>query len=412
MGKSRLAFEYAKKLQEKTNNAGFYTYSDGFNFAEWQPNIDTFIVIDYAGSNPTIVRDLLSKLTERENIFSKKVRVLLLERTLESPNNWYYDTLLNGSGNIIEDTLHSTPHAIGKLEDEALFSIAQSFCSAIEKVDFIDKLQKIDGKKRPLFAALLAESFAQHREGLDKTQLIKTFLQRTKENYWSDIEQNYFLLASILTIIEKGDVDELSNGIVNSCCPVDMNTAIFDTLLGLPEGDNWVYNGIEPDIIGELFVLELLGKHRKDRLFQSLISDETREKILSYLWEKNAWNMTIFLDRCRQDYLLHPSTLELGNKRFLSSKISKYFWSLHNVNLINAMGEHDIEKAQSLFENLEAFAKEHPDNEEIALEVAKGSVIIIAYSDDKDFALLHYDRLVQYPDLHEMTTKILDIKKW
>ncbi len=377
-GKSRLAFEYVRDLIVKSNYAGFYTLDDGFSWEDWTPVADTFVVLDYAGSHPEEVGRMLSRLMQRSGIFEKKVRVLLLERQLNTPNHWYREKLLGGSGSTLEDSLHVEPYAIKALDNTSLVKIAHAFDEKIDSIDFIEKLERLDVKKRPLLAAILAENFDNNQNLVDKTTLIRIYLRRNKDKYWDGIESAYMLLASLLTVIEKADIQELNENVVNACCPIRIDIDKLTSLLGESES-GWIYRGIEPDIIGELFVLELLGEHHDDRLFSELVDAETKSILLTWIWNKHPLRMVVFLERCMQDFLMHEGLLGIDTSRYIANddNVALFLWSLHVVNLIGHMGEHDITKAETLFENLEHFAKTHPNNEEIAVEVAKASFNLI-----------------------------------
>ena len=374
-GKSRLAFEYVKRLYQKANNAGFYTLSDDFSWQDWIPSGDTFIVLDYAGSNPDDIKKMLEKLSTRSDRYSKKVRVLLLERRLDSPNDWYQSKLLGGSGNTLMDSLYKEPLPIGLLDDSHLVSIAQSFSLNIDKTAFIAQLEKIDVKKRPLFAAIFAENFSIESENLDKITLIKAYLKRTKEKYWTTLEHNDFILVGLITMLGGADVDNLED-ILNDCCPVSIDMDKLQTILEY-EGESLKFRGIEPDLLGELYVLELFGRHGKNRLFSSMIQKEQSNKILQYMWEKAPLEMVIFLERIREDYLKHEALFNIDNGEHCLSETSSYLYALHSVNLINDWREQDINKAKKLFENLQALSAQYPQNEEIVVEVAKASFNLI-----------------------------------
>ena len=375
-GKSRLALEYSQILQSRGTHAGFYTLSSGFEWGGWQTQSDTFIVIDYAGSHVSALKEMLLLLNDAEESMMHKVRVLLLERTLDAPSEWYHKGLLGGYGSLLDDTLYTTAHPIGELSSDDLIEIASRFNPTLPKEDFLSQLASIDPKKRPLFASILAEDFSLETT-LDRTVLLKRFLSRTKEKYWSEIEQCTLLLAGILSIIDEGDIDTIASEILSDCCVFEKNTEQLASLLGHPIDDAWRYAGIAPDMIGELFVLELLGNHSQDRVFTQIVSPQTREKILTVLWDKYPREIAIFLSRCGKDFWEHKGLDEIGDNLYLSSEISVEWWVEYRVNFITTMREHNLDKALKLFEDLEKFAKSYVGNEKIALDVARGSFNLI-----------------------------------
>ena len=410
-GKSRLALEYSQMLQSRGNHAGFYTLANGFAWGGWQTQSDTFIVIDYAGNNIPALKEILLVLNDMEESMTHKVRILLLERTLEAPYGWYHKGLLDGYGGPLEDALYTTPHPIGELNSDALMQIASRFNPTLPTDEFLSKLSSLDPKKRPLFTSILAEDFSANTT-LDRMVLLKRFLSRTKQKYWSEINQCMFLLAGILTIIGGGDIDTISSEILGDCCVFEKDTEQLASLLGHPIDEGWRYAGIEPDMIGELFVLELLGNHSRNRVFTQTVSPQTREKILLSLWEKYPREMAIFLSRCGEDFWGHQGLWEISNNLFIFSEISAEWWVWYSANLIYFMRKYDLDKALRLFKDLKRFSKKYESNESIAFQVARGSffllIIMREYHLDQSFSLFKdLERSAKrYAENEEITLKV------
>ena len=82
-GKSRLAYEFTKKLGDKwcKGKLDFDRLKAFENPSEWRPVKPTFIVIDNVQSVPEEVQGLLSAFSTQEAKFKFPVRLLLLERS-------------------------------------------------------------------------------------------------------------------------------------------------------------------------------------------------------------------------------------------------------------------------------------------------------------------------------------------
>ena len=88
VGKSRLALEVILKPRGGSWNAGFLDeHHAGPDWSAWQPQLATFMVIDYAASAADKVALLIAALAEREGAhqLQRPVRLLLLERQAEGP---------------------------------------------------------------------------------------------------------------------------------------------------------------------------------------------------------------------------------------------------------------------------------------------------------------------------------------
>ncbi len=376
-GKSRLAYEFAKKL--RASYTGFCDLRSSFDWDHWTPAQDTFIILDYAASFEQL-SEIISICTNRASNFKYKVRILLLERSLIYPKDWY-TKLFEGSGNTNRNSNYKDPLPLSVLDDNILFKIAKSFnADIVEQNAFIDILEKLDSQRRPLFAALLGEAstISDDLKILNRTSIITTYLHRTFQKYWGNIPSKYFVLAIIITIISKYNKTKLTlNGENFLPKNTEFDRDILESIL--VASDNDFYIALQPDIIGELFVLEYLNPQNRD--FNKLgIDDERNTFILEYAWKYNPLATTIFIGRCGQDFLQHESIKELVSVTNVGLNGIVLYAQL-SVNLVGYyIEEKEITKAEQQLEVIETIYSQHQDNEEILLAVAKGSVnLIVGY---------------------------------
>ncbi len=379
-GKSRLAFKFANEMNSLGVRAGFYSLTSSFDWQNWNPAQPTLIIIDYAGSNPKQISEIISILTNRKSDFTHEVRLVLLERNLQYPNNWY-DNLFDGSGNINRNSMYAEPLALSVLDDDDLFKIAKKFNSKLDmqKNDFIEHLENLDPKKRPLFSALLGEALSSSIDfkSLNREAIIKNYLHRTFSRYWRGITEDYFVLAAIITISSKLVKTELiikDEEYFPKAANFDRN--ILEHIL--VDSTDEFYIALQPDMIGELFVLEYFNSNNQD--FNNIGTPEhikNRTKfILKYIWKHYPLDTVIFISRCVQDFVDHQSIkmlADISNIDVENRKIVSRWASMVMIVVFYYSNQRKIKEAQELLDKLHEVSMKYSKNKKIVLKVAKAS---------------------------------------
>jgi pentatricopeptide repeat protein len=131
---------------------------------------------------------------------------------------------------------------------------------------------------------------------------------------------------------------------------------------------------LEPDIIGELFLLDFLNP-------ENIKEKKKLKAFVETSWEHSPIQMFNILNLMSQDFISHPAFPDFIIPAE-SSSTSRFFWGSLCVNLINAYGNaNELEKARNLFEELTALATGHPEEAELRLEQAKAAFnLIIGYA--------------------------------
>ena len=123
---------------------------------------------------------------------------------------------------------------------------------------------------------------------------------------------------------------------------------------------------LEPDLIGEYYVLDYWTKKKYNR--------EYLEKIFCTLWEYPL-NFAQFLNRCVQNYMkqgLFQYLFQNGMKRLMPLENDGFEILLFSMLLVNLIVEQTEEEAIESVSRLEELSGKYEGNEEIALAYANG----------------------------------------
>ena len=474
-GKSRLALELCMQVRPYVK-AGFLEFRDyPFDkWGSWQPLRPTLIVIDYVVGIEDKIGAMLRALAHRAQegtLGQHPIRVLLLERrawndpgildtgdaaaavpsqTAYAP--WYSSVRRENSSNDGTPTDRArfpvAPGApTGLLELRALTpdqltgivrDIAQKLTqtalplpgdAAIRRT-----LEKIDKQGRPLYAYFLAAALAAGEDtaGWGRDKLLEAQLIRERTKRWPTnggpapgFQEGSAAadLAVVATIVRKVGVaeEEISTD------GADLKNA--SRLLGHdPAGPVDALHGLQPDILGEFYVLfELEGEDRHQRNRRGHVVDHAAAK-----WSTQTVE---FLARCAQDFPNHPSlpdlleaaardpksapglafagigiTYHLGMAnagrafRFLHTLSARIdtsgdptTWQSLAASLFNAALAHgnagDFPAMEAARAEIREAAKAFPEDREIRLEVAKAAVnAAMHYGDANDFPAMEAAR--------------------
>ena len=385
MGKSRLALEFV------IHNAGAFTAgflsadcAKDFDWERWQPVLPTLMVVDYAGREAEQVGRMLRGLAKREDL-ECAVRVLLIERSAEGP---WYDTITQAgnaerfavSGPMIEEHLALEPLADPWPVIAAV--IGQAGMPLPAREETLEILREIDPPMRPLYAAFLADALARgaHPRGWDRKALVTDVLEHEEVNYWrpAGVTPADKRLAVVVTMANGLPVEilkDLTGSASDGLFPawnIDETPARLSAILGAAVSDH--APPLEPDILGEVFVLNEVG------------DDPSHVAVLrDHAW-KSPRGMFDFLNRIAQDFpgdtpgklFSSPGDDVLGDARIV--------YCMLVVNLINHLGASDMASARALYGELTALAAAHPDEAELRLCQAKAAVNLIAHLRASDMA--------------------------
>jgi TPR repeat protein len=353
-GKSRLALELVLGVPDGWN-AGFLEEDEidwmADKWRSWNPTQPHLIVIDYVVSLAGKVGQLFRILCKRRKEFSFPVRLLLIERQAwnrgvelgAKPTSIYGETFLLGRdgqfsewfiditgrydgevSEINESRFQDGALELRKLSEEVLFDVFAIIVKAItgkeippERIPNIQKiLKKIDNQGRPLYAYFFAIVYASGADTshLTQEQLLSTVLYKEQEKQWRPVFEKEPLpvigsdttslrLALLATMIGELDCSEITR---NGYFPqIDNNVrkqALALTGGSLSkhyQGASYKLLSLQPDILGEWFVLSNLQKN------------PDIEAIVKMAWAIAPEKMAGFIQRLVEDFTDHKATLAI-----------------------------------------------------------------------------------------------------
>jgi hypothetical protein len=315
-GKSRTALRFCEFLeQEKQWSTGFVDLKNELIkspdfWLSWRPKQDTLLVIDYVArefsgglrSITSIFNPLIQRAKNNE-LGGKRIRILLLEREYKErdeagqPLEWFRDL-----GNA---TRYQPPFDLGTVSDEGLYSIAQQTAKDIwnspkplpGRREFLDNLTKLDKKKRPLFAMLLAGYLGEGNpeEEIDPNEVLDFAIEQEFRRSLTPAgveEDSDLLRALLLSTCTGGKLGARS---------LPRNHRLWDSGLGDHREENgkdiFLFHPIEPDLLGERFVLNRAGGGRRRR-----VDEEQLKEWLQTGWQNAPLETVDFFSRCAQDF--------------------------------------------------------------------------------------------------------------
>lgn len=345
-GKSRLALELIDEAKGAGWSCGFLS-EEGLgkfrsHWAKWEPDAPTLIVVDYILGKESDVAVMFQQLVGRATEFFRPVRLLLLERQpwnhggLERPSigraeffpsphghaAWFLDICKSLSPE--DERLLASRFGVGVvalqgLDGDHLSSIVRKVLEynglALPSSDSIkEKLARIDGSGRPLFALLLGESLVagDFSENWSREDLLTATLHREQAKRWSgqitsiqppklDGAGPSMRLARLATMV--GGLD----GLAISRNPSLSERLLFDVdelfeamvLVDAPRGTGAPLSGfippVRPDLLGEWFVLWAFASGSVESV-----------RLARDGWSVSPNKMAAFLNRCCASFPHRP----------------------------------------------------------------------------------------------------------
>ncbi len=425
-GKSKFVLEYVRRKREDPNWRICYLKKDAGHidkiraFTSWEYPMNLLLVVDYAGSCAESLYELLVAIQVSRR---SKLRLLLIERQgIEKDKqgqaiepDWFYR--LHGSKSVYSDSGSSVIQkkyndsvypdflCLDQLTDEMLSSMIDDYSAHVKKRKLLEEekaliftfVKSIECKEetnnetsisaRPLFILFTTDAVLNNNtyRDWDQTALVGYIIERNKD-YWKNtvckkdmplyeaIEKLLVYTTSTLPWERGKKLDEPFNeatALINSLS----NTDAARLFCGI--SDNAGYDGflsaIEPDIVGELFVLGYLHDLREtsylDAFFKFTLQHEEQDNYFCSFFE--------FLRKCIEDY---------GNHQVLGGFIIYMIDQLLNLSISNKarislthllalmIEKQDITVAKELIRHLEVLLGQQLQNEQLAENYATGLV--------------------------------------
>ena len=412
-GKSKLLYHFAKDMEIYPKWKSVWIHTENceqfIRFNEWRYPCNLLIVIDYAGTVASDAGKWMERL-ERSHYRPDKVRFVFIEREGIEKNGsvplWYQN--LKGSGEqarCVErlgwKKYDGTPFLqLPALGSDQLEKIVEDYAEMRKKVLsdeqkrwILAKAEEIDrkqGKPRVLIVIFTADAVLEGREykQWDIQHLIDEIIKKYSE-HWKKVscrndEKIFSALSEMLmfsTATGAWEPENKAPGLFENSSSVlcSLDSADLEQLIS-EVNEEKRFEGklkpLEPDLIGEYYVLDYWTKKKYNR--------EYLEKIFCTLWEYPL-NFAQFLNRCVQNYMKQGSFQYLfqnGMKRLMPLENDGFEILLFSMLLVNLIVEQTEEEAIESVSRLEELSGKYEGNEEIALEYAKGLFILSCNQDE------------------------------
>lgn len=277
-GKSSLIYHYVSKNIDQTNYR--YVYMDGKELGGYDPRdlvylgFDLMLVVDYVSGYYKEIADFLEKAREIKG--NNRLRVVFVERDQKEnkyplwmeqlkPYTYHFNELI--SPNVYYKNIYL--EALNKEEYEQIVTN-----------EVYEKLIKIDIFKRPLYALMLSKMVEDQEvdvENITYIDVLDYIISKEekrikeicdKENIDFEIWNQYYVLSTLCSYL---DFDEIDINISDS--------QLKKVITEINTNENgFILNGLEPDLIGEYYILSYFKNIRK----------RTIQKIMNEAWQINA----------------------------------------------------------------------------------------------------------------------------
>lgn len=312
-GKSRLALELC--LTAPSNwHAGFLRESNQDALIAHVPEQPTLVVVDYAAARSAWLGEALHDLAARLFATGPRMRLLVLERSAEP--GWFAAATRihrHHESRLILSHQYAEPLQLGGLRDQDLAEIIRSVAvqkgsvpTSTDVEDLVDRARTIDPQCRPLFAIITALEWLDGGDGQARDEVLRHTLARRsaqarEDSAAADTRRRASVLDVTATAIGGIEASEYSG--LPSAAPAvgglqlpwldELDAHDLDARLG----------GVQPDILGELHVLDSLSL---PGIAGALTSDS-----LLVAWRYSPARYAAFVERAARDHPLHDRLADL-----------------------------------------------------------------------------------------------------
>jgi hypothetical protein len=311
VGKSRLAIELCRAVSG-TWNAGFLREAHQSCLGDLRTATPTLVVVDYAAQRSVWLSDALFQLTQHN--LRAPVRVLVLEREAAGP---WWDTVQrhhrSEEASCVAAVSHALPRALTGLgrDDlrELISSVARHLGSNLSRTqieDIADHANRIDPFGTPLFAFVatmnsLTDVLTGGRDEVLRRLITREDSQIVRRIVPPSSVSQARNVRSLATMVGGLSIDCYAALLEAAGPPVGLLPGAYDDFgkVSLDE----LLDGLRPDILGELFVLDQLAAAGSNGL--------NARTLLRLAWRASPNAYKAFVERVAGDHREHESLVEL-----------------------------------------------------------------------------------------------------
>ncbi len=379
-GKSRLALELCRHVSDEWH-AGFLSRTrTEFDWSKFSPIQKTLIVIDYVASRAAEVGEIVLTLSRTSSEFTKPVRILLVERERSS---WWTSFCREESQSESAEIVvcqYGDPLELPGMSPTAILQIAKEVVLARSGIwdtqvagEFLARMYRYDRRGRPLFAMIVA--FYLEAVEIDAAQpnLLQTVLTREAARRRQLLPEpdalkrmdNLLLLATLAggLIPMAGSFAHLAASGVAGLLPNVglLDQALYNDLASAAGGAGATLAGLQPDILGERFIL--------DRLSAAGIAGQNARALQFAAWSWQPSDVRVVALRCILDFPGDPAIHTFFDLP-LDTVEARHCWADMVADLIPQAGAAD-EFAQQQLQQLHLIADRHPQERELQEATAR-----------------------------------------
>lgn len=311
-GKSRLAYEFSKKIQEgkiERINDNWYiknikwpTFIKSIDFkSAWYFNKNIFLIIDYVHAYEVQIGQWISWLEQTSGNFLGKLRILLIERDTQKINSVdgkilnpvWFDFLYEGFSEdheVWSMCYNNKFMSLNSIDREAAEGIICSYCHSIANRTvpyyiiqlIIAHTENLYNKKiSPLYLQCFADAWLNNNDisNWDKDDIFQYLIQRETKRILQTLNQNQYKDEILRLFVISTIISDLDLGVpfINDLRMIrwlSISEEKLNELITILLNSSLLYSkklkGIEPDLIGEYFVLQNLIKINDKKLFRDM----------------------------------------------------------------------------------------------------------------------------------------------
>ncbi|WP_147376260.1 tetratricopeptide repeat protein [Micromonospora radicis] len=311
-GKSRLAIELCRAVSTSWH-AGFLREDQESALENIQPTRPTLVVVDYAAERSEWLSDALFRLSRRA--LSAPVRVLILERRADGP--WWnrvQRTHRMEESFQIQACNYALQRELGGLSRPEIRKLvkvvaerAGSTLSSTNVEDIADHLEKIDPARRPLFVLVATMDWLDEKDvSTDRDAALRRLIARAEGQTAQTVTNSVNALhvrnvRTFATALGGVTADAYAQIMHTPHPPVGLLPDVYSDFHPVSLDD--LLNGLRPDILGELYVL--------DRLATTGVEQLATGALLRLAWRADEEAYRAFVERAAGDHKDHPQLIDL-----------------------------------------------------------------------------------------------------
>lgn len=311
-GKSRLAIELCRELPGEWH-AGFLREDNQEALATLQPTRPTLVVVDYAAQRAKWLSDALLGLSQRA--LSAPVRVLILERRAQGP--WW--DLVQRTHHMeesfqIQACSYGLPRELDGLSRQETRRLIEAVANRLEEElsstnveEIADHAERIDSVGRPLFVLVATLDWLDGNGiSIDRDAALRRLIARMGSQALHTIERrpseqlvrNMRTLATALGGISADSYADLLRTLTP---PASLLPDVYSEFHPEPLDD--LLDGIRPDILGELYLLDQISVNSAERFVVMAL--------LKLAWQADQDAYRAFVERAAGDHREHSQLVDL-----------------------------------------------------------------------------------------------------